>query len=98
MHTLDQRVERVTDRVAKAAIEVRARTVHIQTIVKTFLLPGPVTCQARLTEGKRALEFKSPGYRKLMEEVAPEEPVKEEVGEGYAHAVAATQLKNVPTR
>lgn len=33
-----------------------------------------------------------------MEEVVLEEPVKEEVGEGYAHAVAATQLKNVPTR
>jgi hypothetical protein len=88
VHALDQRAERVTDRVAKAAIEVRARTVQIQTIVKTFLLPGLVTRQARLTEGKRALEFKSPGYRKLMEEV----------GEGYAHAAAATQLKNVPTR
>lgn len=34
----------------------------------------------------------------LTEEVAPEEPVKEEVGEGYVHAVAAKQLKNVPTR
>ncbi|WP_040447565.1 hypothetical protein [Ktedonobacter racemifer] len=59
MHALDQRVERVTDRVAKAAIEVRVRTVQIPTIVKTFLLPGLVTRQARLTEGKRALNTRA---------------------------------------
>jgi hypothetical protein len=39
MHTLDEKVGRSTDRVAKAVIEFRARTVQVQTVVKAFLLP-----------------------------------------------------------
>lgn len=99
MQAADKKVEQATDRVANAVIEFRARTVQAKTIVKAFLLPG--TIQKRLTRREaleQGLEFKSPGYRMLMKEKAPEVPVEAETGDGYAQAVTASQLKDVPAR
>jgi uncharacterized membrane protein len=40
VRTIDQKVDQISDKVASATIEFRARTVQVQTIVKTFLMPG----------------------------------------------------------
>lgn len=96
MQAIDKRVDQVSDKVAKTAIEIRARTVQAQTIVKAFLLPGLFKHDTQVAE-KDGLEFKSPGYRRLMEQQAPETLVVTEPGESYAQAVSASQLKDAPT-
>jgi hypothetical protein len=65
VHTLDRRVGQATNRVAHAAIEVRARTVQVQAIVKTFLLPGLITRQKSASKG--------PGSQRLTEEKKDDE-------------------------
>ncbi len=73
MNNVDGQVEKATERVAEGVIEFRARTEQVQTVVTSFIrsfrrrpeepkqLPAPLADQ-------RGLEFKSPGYRILMEE------------------------------
>lgn len=95
----DKKVEQVSDRVAGAVIEFRARTVQAKAVVKAFLAPQSLRREEAPLADKEGLEFKSPGYRKLMDEQAPEIPVASEGGDGYAQTVTAAQLKeNVPSR
>jgi hypothetical protein len=95
----EQKVDQVSDRVAGTLIELRARTFQAQAIARAFFAPGLIRRKsAPELVDQEGLEFKSPGYRRLMEEQAPEIPVASESGEGYAKTVTAAQLKNVPSR
>lgn len=95
----DHKVVQMSDRVAAALIEFRARTVQAQTVMKAFVAPRSMSRESvSPTYKEDGLEFKSPGYRKLMEEQAPEIPVAPETGDGYAQAVAAERLRDVPAR
>jgi hypothetical protein len=66
-NTIEEKVNEESDRVARAVIEFRARTVMVQTIVKTFFLPG-----LNRPAQPRLAEIKSPGPRMLPEEHTPE--------------------------
>ncbi len=95
----DHKVDQVSERAIAALIEVRARTVQAQTVIKAFVAPRSTRPEPVLPKYKEdGLEFKSPGYRKLMEEQAPEIPVAPETGDGYAQAVAAERLRDAPAR
>jgi hypothetical protein len=98
LHTIDKQVDQVSDRIANAVIEFRARTVQAQTIVKAFFLPGLVKREPVSQVGEEGYEFKSPGYRILMEEKAPKVEVTPEEGAAYEQVVTASQLKNAPPR
>jgi hypothetical protein len=99
VHAAEQKVEQASDRVAGALIELRARTFQAQAIAKAFMAPGLIRRpSAPELVDKEGLEFKSPGYRRLMEQQAPEIPVAPESGDGYAKTVTASQLKHVPSR
>jgi uncharacterized protein YoxC len=98
VQALDKRVDGLRDRTARAAIEVRARTVQAQTIVRAFLRP-PLKQQGQVETARESdLEFKSPGYRSLIERQAPEIPVETRADESYEHAIPSEQLRNVPSR
>ena len=97
VHTIDKQVDQVTNRAANAVIEFRARTVQAKTIVKAFFLPGLVKRESAAAE-QEGYEFKSPGYRMLIEEKAPDVPVTPGEGAAYEQAVPSTQLKNAPAR
>ena len=88
---IDEKVEQVSDRVAMAVIEFRARAVMVKGIAKAFFLPGLTRQKPQSTLEKAGVDFKSPGYRMLMEHVAPEASTA--VGDGYVGAVSAQQLK-----
>jgi hypothetical protein len=66
-NTIEEKVNEESDRVARAVIEFRARTVMVQTIVKTFFLPG-----LNRPAHPRLAKIKSPGPRMLPEEHTPE--------------------------
>jgi hypothetical protein len=87
----------MADRVANAVIEFRARTVQAKTIVKAFFLPGSMKQELASTTGEQGYEIKSPGYRMLVEEKAPEVPVSPEEGAAYERAVPSSRLKDVPS-
>ncbi len=78
MHKIDSTVDHTTERVAKAVIEFRARTVQAKTMFKTFFVPGLDQERARAEErvSAKGLEFNSPGYGALREE--PREVVREQ--------------------
>jgi|SRR5947209_12511491 len=84
-------VDQGSDRVAQAVIEFRARTVMAQTVLKAFFLPGSMKPRPRTASEEAGLDFKSPGYRMLMEQAAPE--TVPEPGDGYKHSVGAEKLK-----
>lgn len=97
VHTIDKKVDQASDRVAKAMIEFKARTVQAQTIVKAFLLPGLMKQQPALEAGESGYEFKSPGYRMLIEEKASSVSPPPGEGAAYGQAVPSKQLKDVPS-
>jgi len=90
---VDKKVEEVSDRVAGALIEFRARAMMVKGIAKAFFLPGLTRRIPASALGKAGVDFKSPGYKMLMERAAPEVPVA--VGDGYSGAVSTQQLKSV---
>jgi flagellar basal body-associated protein FliL len=97
-HLADEKVEMVSDRVVHAVIEYRARTEMVKGMAKAFFLPG----LTRVPAGHRptALEqegvgFRSPGYRILVEEKAPQK-TPSEVGDGYSGAISASEIKEAP--
>ena len=107
VHKLDKQVDQVTDKVANAVIEFRARTIQVQTVAKAFFTPKVL--RRELAEHDRALlgnndgqEIKSPGLRILMEEKVPDAPVVPAARPGdsvITSGVTVSQLKNdVPVR
>ena len=107
VHKLDQRVDNVTDKVANAVIEFRARTIQVQTVAKAFFTPN--TLRRELAEHDRGLldseevvDIKSPGLNMLMEEKVPDAPIVPAARPGGpvdTRGVTASQLKNdVPAR
>lgn len=107
VHKLDKQVVQVTDKVANAVIEFRARTIQVQTVAKALF--APKVLRRELAEHDRALlgnndgqEIKSPGLRMLMEEKVPDAPVVPAArpGDGVTTpGVTVSQLKNdVPVR
>ncbi len=78
VHKLDQRVDQVTDRVANAVIEFRARTIQVQTVAKALFTPNVLRRELAEHDGagsSNVPEIKSPGLRILMEEKVPDAPV-----------------------
>ena len=98
MHTADKKVDEVTDKVAYGAIEFRARTLQVQTVVKAFLFPNAGKRQDESVVTDQGLEFNSPGYRALMKEKTVPTTTEPAAGDGYAQAVGAAQLRDVPVR
>ena len=86
-HTIEEKVEEGSDRVASAVIEFRARTEMAKTVLKSFFVPG-LTHGQPATLLEEGVGFKSPGYRMLVEETG--------AGTGYAGAIRASQLKEAP--
>ncbi len=97
---LDKQVDQVTDKVANAVIEFRARTIQVQTVAKALFAPKRL--RRELAEHDRVLqtpsgglEIKSPGLRMLMEEKVPDAPVVPAPRPGaQMPGVTASQLKN----
>lgn len=99
---IDDKTVRVADKAAKGLIEVRARTVQAKTVLKAFFLPGLMRREMAEQEAsqveKDGKEFRSPGYRMLMEEEAPEIPVEAAREGGERQRMEVQQLRNVTSR
>jgi hypothetical protein len=93
-HTLEQKVDQGSNRVAGTVIEFRARTMMAQTMLKAFFLPGLTNRPQKLLEAEGA-SFRSPGYRILMEEKASGDRTPSP-GQEYESSVTAAELKGVP--
>ena len=91
-HEIETKVDQVSDRVASAVIEFRARSMMAKSMLKAFFLPGLAHRTQAQLEG---VGFRSPGYRILIEEKASGDEVVG-AGEGYAGSVKASQLKDAP--
>jgi hypothetical protein len=95
-HIAEQKVEMASDRVAHVVIEYRARTEMVKGMAKAFFLPGLThRLQSQTALEQEGVGFKSPGYRILVEEKAPEN-APTNVGDGYRGAITASQLKDAP--
>jgi len=91
-HEIETKVDQVSDRVASAVIEFRARSMMAKSMLKAFFLPGLAHRTQAQLEG---VGFRSPGYRILIEEKASGGEVVG-AGEGYAGSIKASQLKDAP--
>ncbi len=91
-HEIETKVDQVSDRVASAVIEFRARSMMAKSMLKAFFLPGLAHRTQAQLEG---IGFRSPGYRILIEEKASGDEVVG-AGEGYAGSIKASQLKDAP--
>ena len=91
-HEIETKVDQVSDRVASAVIEFRARSMMAKSMLKAFFLPGLAHRTQAQLEG---VGFRSPGYRILIEEKASGDEVVG-AGEGYAGSIKASQLKGAP--
>ncbi len=89
-NTIEEKLNEESDRVARAVIEFRARTVMVQGIVKAFFLPG-LTRPAR----SHMDEIKSPGPRMLLEEHPPEVAADNGYVELAASGRAATPVSSI---
>lgn len=98
MHTADNKVDEVTDKVAHGVIEFRARMLQVQTVARAFLFPNTEVRQNEPVVTEEGLEFNSPGYRKLMKEKTLPTTTVPEAGDGYAQSVRASQLRDAPVR
>jgi hypothetical protein len=78
-NAIEEKINEESDRVARAVIEFRARTVMVQGIVKAFFLPG-LTRPAQSHMG----EIKGQEPRMLLEEHPPEVAA----GDGYVELAA----------
>jgi hypothetical protein len=95
VHDIDQKIEQGSDRVAEVVIEFRARTQMTKAIVKAFFLPGLTYRQPTPSVlEEEGVGFKSPGYRMLVEEIAP--TTETSAGAGYAGAIHASEIKQAP--
>lgn len=97
-HTVDQKVEQGSEKVADVVIEFRARTEMAKTMLKAFFLPNAKPPEKTVLE-EAGVGFKSPGYRMLVDEKVPSEGAAASgMGEGYGGAVSASQLKGAPVQ
>lgn len=96
MQDVEHKIDDVNDRVASAVIEFRARTVMVQGIVKAFFLPG-LKKKPRTVLEEEGVGFRSPGYRMLVEEHAPED-MPTEPGDGFAGTISSSQIKGAPVQ
>jgi hypothetical protein len=87
----DKKVDEATGKVAKAVIEFHARSVQVQTVAKALLFPHR-TVPAAVSAEDEGLQFKSPGYRELMQEKAPLTTVETDNQPARGTAVTASQL------
>lgn len=92
---VEKKIDEGSDRVAKAVIEFRARTVMVEGIVKSFLMPGTVRQQLEPPAQAEDVGFKSPGYRILVEEREPQVP--DQVGDGFVGTIQSTEIKDAST-
>ena len=72
IHTLEKQVDQGSSLVAGTVIELRARTLMTKTMLKAFFLPGLTNRPQNQLEAE-GTGFRSPDYRILMEEQAPED-------------------------
>jgi hypothetical protein len=93
--TIEKKVDEGSERVAHAVIEFRARTVMVKEIAKAFFLPGLAHRNSRSQLEEAGINFKSPGYRMLMEKAAAEVPSGTE--NGNTQAVGASQIRALGT-
>ncbi len=94
VQNIDKQVDQGSDRVARAVIEFRARSMMVKAVAKAFFLPGSTRVKTESDLEKAGIDFKSPGYRILMDQAAPQE-ASTAVGDGYVGSVGAHQLKAV---
>ncbi len=87
VHTVDQKVEQGSEKVADAVIEFRARTEMAKAVLKTFFVPGRKSPQKALP-GEERLGRRSSGYPMLVDEKL--------AGEGLAGS--ASPLKDEPVK
>ena len=87
---IEKKVDEGSERVAHAVIEFRARTQMVKQVAKAFFLPG-LARHAPRRQLEAGVDFKSPGYRMLMEKAATEVPSG--VGDGNTSAVGASQIR-----
>jgi predicted PurR-regulated permease PerM len=67
MHTVDQKVEQSTDRIASAVIEFRARTVQAKTVIKAFFLPSIIRPKVVVPSANETREIKEPDWKIIRE-------------------------------
>jgi hypothetical protein len=92
--TIEKKVEEGSERVAHAVIEFRARTVMVKEIAKAFFLPGLAHRNSRSQLEEAGIDFKSPGYRMLMEKAAE---VPSGTENGNTQAVGSSQIRALGT-
>jgi cytoskeletal protein RodZ len=79
VHTIDQKVDQISSKVANAAIEFRARTAQAQAIVKTFLAPGTNRQKVIQPESDGIMAVPNAENSKMVEEVKVVKVVEEQV-------------------
>lgn len=94
VHTIDNKVDQGSERVAGAVIEFRARAMMARQMLKAFFLPGLKEREQTPLE-KEGVGFRRPGYTTLVEE-QPAEGQVSEYGAGYAGGMRSSQLKDAP--
>jgi hypothetical protein len=98
IHTVDKKVDEVTDKVSHGVIEFRARTLQVQMVARAFLFPGAGARQAKPMVTEDGLQFNSPGYQELMKEKVLPTATKPGSGNGATQAVDASQLRDASVR
>ncbi|GCE13981.1 hypothetical protein [Tengunoibacter tsumagoiensis] len=93
----DKKVEQVSDRVANAAIEFRARTVQVQTVAR--LLTSRSFWQREeskppVPSTQEEMELKSPGLRMLMDRRSAEPSTATSSYDPETHTITSSQLRN----
>ena len=79
------------ERVAHAVIEFHARTEMVKQMAKAFFLPGLTKRTSRSKLEQAGVDFKSPGYRMLMEKASSKGAAGS--GDRNAQAVGASQIR-----
>jgi hypothetical protein len=90
-HTVEQKVEQGSDRVANVVIEFRARTEMAKGMLKAFFLPG-LTHQPEAVQQQEGVDFRSPGYKMLVDEKVPGDSTA-----GYdSRSIRPSQIRDEP--
>ncbi len=84
---IEKKIDDGSERVAQAVIEFRARTVMVRQMAKAFFLPGLTNGNSRSRLEETGVNFKSPGYRMLIEKA------ETDVGDGGSQTVGASQIR-----